>query len=748
MIARIKLVPTSDGSDLTTGSVQEISVVVKGNPIKKVKVGNTEVKSNYNIENGLVRLYNTFEYGVSDLTNQYVNVEYNSYVYSFDINEKFNVNNLRLVKFHPYGSLSNGNIRLYPWYDIPNETYYPNAGEWPSPVFLKTAQIVKNGNTLTIGTKGSIVNLYNNSNYSGDPVYSTSVDGNITAIYNLKPKATYYYRVLDSNSNILFSGNFTTEGQIRFIRLPQVHNVRDCGGWKTTDEQNRFRYGVLFRGAQFNKYFSNPNESTWTKAANELVKLGVNKRIDITGSDEVKSISNITRITIQNLSSLDYHTVYNNFLICIQVIKEIITNTNNGNATYLHCQQGRDRTGSLVAIIQALCGISEDGIIKNYELTTAWGNLTTRNQLRTLWTGFINNYSDSVEYPTIQSKVQQWFIDNYNAMFKDTQTATANSTYQIANKTTGEEALNFIRTTLLEAISSSDDQNPQPQEDDVYITQINDDSFTGSPIINGDIFTWPLKVTLSDGTVTTYANYRSNHSNYGDATNVSDNPNASNEGYIDVNGNLTYDLSKTNYVLDTTYLGTVTLPCITDSSKNVTKAFDLISKRDSTFQSYIDSKYNYTTISEWNLSYHLSTDCDQQRGVVVVTYYPTKTEEGYSLSDLQTAVEISTDCLIKITHANNASESINFVGVVNTDTALTVNTYHEYGYVLNSNEGEIQAYTRGVTYSQPHNAKFLTTVKGQTAYIRNTTDKAHSYLILFGRWTNYTIQIGTPKTSS
>ena len=110
--------------------------------------------------------------------------------------------------------------------------------------------------------------------------------------------------------------------------------------------------------------------------------------------------------------------------------------------------------------------------------------------------------------------------------------------------------------------------------------------------------------------MTTYANYRSNHSNYGNATNISDNPNASNEGYIDVNGNLTYDLSKDNYVLDTTYLGTVTLPCLTNVSNTVTSTFNLITKRDSTFQSYIDGKYDYTTVSGWNLSYHFSTECN------------------------------------------------------------------------------------------------------------------------------------------
>jgi len=57
-------------------NIQEVSVIVKGNPIKVIKAGKTknsakEIKSNYNIENGFVRLYNSFKYQTGDLWNTY-----------------------------------------------------------------------------------------------------------------------------------------------------------------------------------------------------------------------------------------------------------------------------------------------------------------------------------------------------------------------------------------------------------------------------------------------------------------------------------------------------------------------------------------------------------------------------------------------------------------------------------------------------------------------------------------------------
>ena len=41
-----------------------------------------------------------------------------------------------------------------------------------------------------------------------------------------------------------------------------------------------------------------------------------------------------------------------------------------GKATYIHCKWGADRTGTVIALIQALCGMSEEDIVKDWELTS------------------------------------------------------------------------------------------------------------------------------------------------------------------------------------------------------------------------------------------------------------------------------------------------------------------------------------------------------------------------------------------
>jgi len=169
MITTLKSKFTSDGIDHRTEIARDLSVIVKGSPIKQVKVGVAEVKSNYNVENSFVRRYNPLEYEESDLTNTYASVTKNSYIYSQNIDENFDANNITSTRLNRDGHHENLNSRLYSTYHT--DASYPNIGDWPSPIFLKTAQTTKSGNQLIVGTKGSIIKFYDNSTYSGDPVY-------------------------------------------------------------------------------------------------------------------------------------------------------------------------------------------------------------------------------------------------------------------------------------------------------------------------------------------------------------------------------------------------------------------------------------------------------------------------------------------------------------------------------------------------------------------------------------------------
>lgn len=51
-------------------------------------------------------------------------------------------------------------------------------------------------------------------------------------------------------------------------------------------------------------------------------------------------------------------------------IKQIIRLLYNGQAVYIHCMVGADRTGTLAFLLEALLGVSESDLSKDFELTS------------------------------------------------------------------------------------------------------------------------------------------------------------------------------------------------------------------------------------------------------------------------------------------------------------------------------------------------------------------------------------------
>ena len=69
---------------------------------------------------------------------------------------------------------------------------------------------------------------------------------------NLYVSKTYYWRVTDSNGRYHSAiGSFVTKGSFRNINAGAAYNVRDIGGWKTTDGKT-VKYELLYRGNMLN----------------------------------------------------------------------------------------------------------------------------------------------------------------------------------------------------------------------------------------------------------------------------------------------------------------------------------------------------------------------------------------------------------------------------------------------------------------------------------------------------------------
>lgn len=83
-----------------------------------------------------------------------------------------------------------------------------------------------------------------------------------------------------------------TDGAPRLYALPEVANIRDCGGWRTADGR-RVRFGRLFRSGELNNVDAGPEGFTLAESSRAFFTdtLGIRTDIDLRGDWECVGMS-------------------------------------------------------------------------------------------------------------------------------------------------------------------------------------------------------------------------------------------------------------------------------------------------------------------------------------------------------------------------------------------------------------------------------------------------------------------------
>jgi protein-tyrosine phosphatase len=184
-------------------------------------------------------------------------------------------------------------------------------------------------------------------------------------IYNLVPGVKYYYKVLDASSNVIKSGCIKPVGPLRMIK-DVASNVRDLGGWQVQGG-GHIAYGRLYRGAKIDKITSSGKDIF-------LHDLNISLDMDLRGIKDSESgikqiVSDADYLIIPVEKNLGRGTG-NTQELYQKAIRTIIQYLGEGKNVYFHCAGGADRTATLAFLIEALVGVSESDMSKDYELTT------------------------------------------------------------------------------------------------------------------------------------------------------------------------------------------------------------------------------------------------------------------------------------------------------------------------------------------------------------------------------------------
>lgn len=242
-------------------------------------------------------------------------------------------------------------------------------------------------------------------------------DGKLVYIPNLTPHETYYYEVQSGNTTVA-KGRFHTQGRLRMIYAPSIDNVRDLGGWKTSNGKY-IRYGRIYRGGELNG-----SHTATAGAVKRLRALGVTSEIDLRIDYEQSSgksafgfsaeagnffFANAMDCEPENLSTAECYTRWK------AEFDLIMSTLRKGGAIFFHCRIGADRTGLLSLMLEGLLGVARDQSNKNYELTSlSPSGVRTRDTQDAFF-----NYFNGLKGTNLQKKFNTFFLEKLKVSQQD-----------------------------------------------------------------------------------------------------------------------------------------------------------------------------------------------------------------------------------------------------------------------------------------------------------------------------------------
>lgn len=279
---------------------------------------------------------------------------------------QFNVNieNTRargLINDNTYTTVSESVVDNY---NLAPEAHrdHPHTAIIPLPEYSGTASIAYSWDNIDPS-----VTITGQTSWSFDiPAGSRVVE-----VKNLYPGQDYRFAVTNEANSVIAMGHFTTEGHLRMIKTTTGSNIRDLGGWTTTDGR-RLNYGLIYRGGEMNGGHVMSQEDI-----NELKRLGIQAEVDLRSEADLEGY--VVNGSVFGADAPYYFANQYNFvedalqgdtLVYKNAFNLILDNISQGHPVLFHCIWGADRTGACAMLLEGLLGVTLDQMYKDYELTS------------------------------------------------------------------------------------------------------------------------------------------------------------------------------------------------------------------------------------------------------------------------------------------------------------------------------------------------------------------------------------------
>jgi len=239
------------------------------------------------------------------------------------------------------------------------------------------------------------------------------VTGSQAELTGLMGGTTYYWKLTGAHGSFSDVYRFTTADSPRIITIDGASNCRDMGGWPTADG-GKMLQGLVYRTATLDNI-------TEEGIAYCHDVLGIRTELDLRNEGEETAGATLLGDHVQyvRISPGYYidagHSIYDEkYKENMRQIFALFADEDNYPILF-HCSAGTDRTGTIAFLLEALCGVSQEDIFHEHDMSllsilTAGERETMKDHYFRL---FMPMYQSMVKRGdgTLQENTEQYFRD-------------------------------------------------------------------------------------------------------------------------------------------------------------------------------------------------------------------------------------------------------------------------------------------------------------------------------------------------
>lgn len=233
------------------------------------------------------------------------------------------------------------------------------------------------------------------------------------SVYNLKIGTEYYWTVSDGEQESEIASFSTDSSAPRNLYIDGVTNARDLGG-RETENGTVTKQGMIFRTGRLNESNIDHVNIEITESGKHVMleELGIKTEIDVRLVDDSEN-GGITYSPLgESVAYISIPMEWDGNMLADnkeQVVKVFSVLAKEENyPLFIHCNIGTDRTGMLAFMINALLGVPEEELQKDYVFSN-FGNIGGKRP--------VENLLESDYYNTImQTKGSTLSEKTYNCL--------------------------------------------------------------------------------------------------------------------------------------------------------------------------------------------------------------------------------------------------------------------------------------------------------------------------------------------